>query len=167
MKKLAVGALLVAALALLAFAGNAASQQKNHLIVTQLSGANEVPPVDTQARGVAIVAPSSHSNTIFYALIVANIEGVTQAHIHCGADGVNGPVVAFLFGPEPEGVTTNGVLAAGTVTESEVIPRPDSPECPGGVADMDDLIAKILSGEAYVNVHTLENPPGEIRGQLD
>ena len=29
------------------------------------------------------------------------------------------------------------------------------------------LMAAIRSGNAYVNVHTLQFPPGEIRGQID
>jgi hypothetical protein len=75
-------------------------------------------------------------------------------------------VVAFLFGFDPAGVSENGVLAEGTITAANVIPRPDSPACPGGVANFDDLIAKMRSGDAYVNVHTVAFPAGEIRGQL-
>lgn len=101
-----------------------------------------------------------------YRLIVANIENVTQSHIHCGPRGVAGPVVAFLFGFVEGGVTTNGILAEGVVTAADIIPRPDSPECPGGLADFDDLLAHMRAGNAYVNVHTVQNPPGEIRGQI-
>ena len=100
-------------------------------------------------------------------LFVQNLEGVTQAHIHCGAPDVNGPVVAFLFGFVAEGVTvTNGLLASGAVRDADVIPRPGSEVCPGGVSDFAELVEKIRSGEAYVNVHTIANPPGEIRGQI-
>jgi hypothetical protein len=31
---------------------------------------------------------------------------------------------------------------------------------------MEDLVARIRSGNAYVNVHTSNYPGGEIRGQL-
>ena len=96
----------------------------------------------------------------------ANIDDVTQSHIHCGPPGVAGPVVVFLFGFVAEGVTVNGRLSEGTITAANVIPRPDSAACPGGIADFDDLLAKMRSGDTYVNVHTIENPPGEIRGQL-
>jgi hypothetical protein len=75
-------------------------------------------------------------------------------------------VVAFLFGPVLGGLDANGVLAQGALTNANTIPRPDSAQCPGGVANFDELIAKIRSGEAYVNVHTLANPGGEIRGQI-
>lgn len=133
---------------------------------SHLSGDQEVPAVDTKAQGQAIYQLNKDGDALSYKLIVANIEDVTQAHIHCGAAGVNGPVVAFLFGLDPAGVTVNGILAQGTLTNTDVIPRPDSAACPGGVANFDDLIAKMRSGDAYTNVHTVDYPGGEIRGQI-
>lgn len=129
-----------------------------------LSGDNEVPPVETKGTGQAIFKLSKDGTELSYKLIVANIDEVTQSHIHCGPDGVNGPVIVFLFGLEPDGVNVNGVLAEGTITG--VIPRPDSEACMGGVANFDNLLEKMRSGEAYVNVHTLSHPGGEIRGQI-
>lgn len=128
-----------------------------------LQGQNEVPAVQTLAQGQAILKISGDESAIEYKLIVANIENVTQAHIHCGAAGVNGPVVAFLYGFGPI-VSPDGVLAEGTITS--VIPRPDSAACPGGVANLEDLLNKLRSGNAYVNVHTTAYPGGEIRGQV-
>lgn len=136
------------------------------MFVAHLSGASEVPAVETRATGQALVRVSGDEAALHYRLIVANLDGATQAHIHCGDAGENGPVVAFLFGFVADGVSSNGPLAVGTITDADVIPRPDSAVCPGGVADLADLIEKIESGGAYVNVHTLANPPGEIRGQL-
>jgi CHRD domain len=131
-----------------------------------LSGDEEVPPVDTNARGHSILHLSKSGDELNFKLIVANIENVTQAHIHCGAEGVNGPIVVFLFPLTPAGVTANGVLSKGTLTNADVIQRPSSVECPGGVANLDELIAKLRSGDAYVNAHTIANPGGEIRGQV-
>jgi hypothetical protein len=102
-------------------------------------------------------------------LITANIFDVAQAHIHCGAAGVNGPVVVFLYPDAPPPVLisgrSQGVLNEGTATEANLIPRPDSPQCPGGIADFEQLIAKMRAGETYTNVHTSANAGGEIRGQ--
>jgi hypothetical protein len=33
--------------------------------------------------------------------------------------------------------------------------------------ELSDLIEAISAGDTYVNVHTTQNGPGEIRGQLD
>jgi hypothetical protein len=60
----------------------------------------------------------------------------------------------------------NGVLASGGITDADVISRPDSPECPGGVSNLDDVIAKMSDGSAYANVHTLDHQDGEVRGQI-
>lgn len=135
--------------------------------VAPLKGRDEVPPVETQATGLAKFQLSKDGTELHYKLIASNIEGVTQAHIHCGAPGVNGPVVIFLFGFDAAGVDPNGILAQGTLTAAGLIPRLDSPECPGGIADFGDLIDRLESGGAYANVHTLVNPGGEIRGHID
>ncbi len=158
----------VAVVGVVALGGTAAAvavSQRN--FSTHLSGANEVPAIETQGQGQAILRISKDETEIDFRLITANLTDITQAHIHCGAPSVNGPVVVFLFGLVAEGVTQNGVLSSGTITNANVIARPDSPECPGGVTDLDDVIAKLRSGDAYVNVHTLENPGGEIRGPVD
>jgi hypothetical protein len=138
--------------------------------VTPLDGSQEVPPVDTRARGNAIFHLSKDGAELNYKLIVANLENTLQAHIHCGAFGVNGPVVAFLYPEAPPATLIpgrfSGILAEGTLTNANVIPRPDSDACPGGIANFDEMLAKIMSGDAYVNVHTVANPGGEIRGQF-
>jgi hypothetical protein len=134
------------------------------------SGDQEVPANDSRARGQAVFQLSKDGTTLRYRLIVANIENVTQAHIHCGAPGTNGPVVAWLYPPAPPAELipgrTNGPLAHGAITEADVIERPDSPTCPGGVASLSELIEKMRTGGAYSNVHTSQFPPGEIRGDI-
>jgi hypothetical protein len=142
----------------------ARGESKN--FVSPLSGGQEVPPVETGGTGNAIFHLSPDATELDYKLISSNIEGVTQSHIHCGTPGVNGPVVVFLYGFNAAGVDPNGILAQGTITAGDVIPRADSGACPGGVADLDDVIEKLRTGGAYVNVHTLANPPGEIRGHV-
>jgi CHRD domain len=135
-----------------------------------LLGDNEVPPRETLARGVATLGFSSEGTELGFRLVVANIENVVAAHIHCGAVGVNGPVGVTLFMGTPGGGRTDGVLAQGTVT------TPD----PGngcGWADLAAVEAAIESGNTYVNVHTNDGidpantgpgdfPGGEIRGQV-
>ena len=48
------------------------------------------PAVVTGAQGQATFKLSADGQSITYKLNVANIEDVTQAHIHLGAAGVNG-----------------------------------------------------------------------------
>lgn len=125
-----------------------------------LEGEQEVPPVETKGTGVAKFQLSKDGTELSYKLISSNIDGVTQSHIHVGAAGVNGPVVVFLFGFVADGVSPNGVLAQGTITASDLV---------GPLAGMplSVLLAEMEAGNTYVNVHTIANPGGEIRGQID
>ncbi len=157
--------MLISLLALLALAdGSVAGAAENRNFVAPLKSGQETPPVESDAAGLAKFQLNSDGDELSYKLIVANIDNVLFAHIHCGAAGVPGPVVVFLYhGPT---VTTNGVLSEGAATDADVIDRADSAACPGGVSDFDDLLEKMRSGGAYVNVHTSANPTGEIRGQI-
>jgi CHRD domain len=60
--------------------------------VATLSGDQEVPTRDTQARGVATSKLRQDGAALAFKVNVANIDNVFAAHIHCGAVGVNGPV---------------------------------------------------------------------------
>jgi hypothetical protein len=69
--------------------------------VAHSSGAQEVPPNDSLARGQAIFRLSADGRELGYRLIVGNLDKVTMAHIHLAPVGVNGPVVAWLYPPAP------------------------------------------------------------------
>jgi len=157
-------------IALLATVGTAAADN-NRNFVAHLSGDEEVPSVATLAQGQAIFHLSKDGNELEYRLIVANIENVVASHIHVGATGVNGPVVAFLFGSVPPGGgRSDGVIATGTITAANLVgPLAGHP--------LSDLIAAMRAGNTYVNVHTNDGvaptntgpgdfPAGEIRGQI-
>lgn len=124
---------------------------------THLSGSNEVPAVDTNAQGQAIFKFSDELDSLHYKLIVANIDDVVAAHIHCAPAGTNGPVGVTLFTGGP--VTLDGTLAQASV---------DAPDAatPCGWENLEDVREAMLAGDAYVNVHTVANPAGEIRGQI-
>jgi hypothetical protein len=89
---------------------------------------------------------SDDATSLYYRVLVQNISGVSAAHIHRGAAGVNGPVIFTLFNGSGTFDPTHPV--SGTVTLSN--------------NDVFDL----LGNNFYVNVHTTANPNGEIRGQV-
>lgn len=130
---------------------------KDDNFTTSLKGGNEVPAVKTKAAGEAIVRISKDRNSIYYKLIVSNLDNVVAAHFHMANEGINGPVVAFLFSGNV--VEQNGILSEGVITEAELI---------GPLAGMslEELIQRIQDGGIYVNVHTADFPSGAIRGQL-
>ena len=139
-----------------------ASSHESDNFVATASGGEEVPANSSRGRGTAVFHLSDDGTTLHYKLIVANIENVTQSHIHIAPKGVNGPVVVFLFGFVAGGVTENGVLAEGDITAANLIARPAI----GFGATMAELLAAMRSGGAYVNVHTVAVPSGAIRGQV-
>lgn len=130
-----------------------------------LKSINELPrgSIVSQGQGQAIFHLSEDGTSLQYKLIVANIENVTQAHIHCGNANQNGSVVAFLFGFVAGGVDVNGILAEGAITASDLRPAPAS--CPD-LDTFEELVERLRNGTAYVNVHTVLHPGGEIRGQV-
>lgn len=142
---------------------HAGQSSASHTYQANLSGAEEVPPVDTRARGQATFRLSRDGTELSYRLIVANLHDVTMAHIHLAPRGVNGGVVVWLYpsGPPPELIPgrTSGVLATGVITAANLV---------GGLegGSLADLIEEMASGNAYVNVHTEAWPGGEIRGQI-
>jgi CHRD domain len=164
---------------------------KNH--DTHLSGDQEVftpatpsapTPADSRAQGQANFKVSDDGQSVEYKLIASNINNAFMAHIHCGVPGTNGPIVVWLYpstDPTPGPVGSgrhDGVLAEGTFTNANVIARPASDACPGGVSSLADVLAKIKAHGTYVNVHTSDGvdpanqgpgdfPGGEMRGQLD
>jgi hypothetical protein len=128
-----------------------------------LSGANEVPANDSRATGQAIFQLSRDGQSISYRLIVANIENVTMAHIHLAPAGANGPVVVWLYPSAPPAQLipgrSSGVLATGTFTAENLVG-------PLAGQSLDALLDAFLGGDLYVNVHTSQYPPGEVRGQI-
>jgi hypothetical protein len=105
-----------------------------------LTGANEVPAVQTSATGtgtITIAADGSVSGSI-------TVTGMapTAGHIHQGAPGVNGPVIV----PFTQDGNTFTAPAGAKLTETQM--------------------AAYRAGNLYVNVHSAGHPAGEIRAQL-
>lgn len=125
-----------------------------------LTGAQEVPPVETDMRGDVEI--EVENNRLDVELSVKNnTHEIFAAHIHCAPPGVAGPVGVTLF--MGSFTKKSGQLADVNIT------APDAGnEC--GWTSIDDVVAAMESGNAYVNVHTTAEsggvPSGEIRGDL-
>jgi hypothetical protein len=120
----------------------------------KLSGQGEVPPTNSQATGMAEFTVTGDS--VGYTVNATGMQGVTAGHIHSGKQGENGPVVVTLFKND---TPTNEVSETGSIT-------PDKLEGPMAGKQLTDLATAMSNGETYVNIHTEQNPNGEIRGQI-
>jgi hypothetical protein len=126
----------------------------------RLGGENEVPPVDTDAWGFVQFKLNKDGTVLTYRLFAIGLEDGTASHIHLGAPGVNGGVVVWLFGPVAGGMDVTGIAAQGEITAEDLV---------GALAGqpLSALVEQIEAGNAYVNFHTVANPGGEIRGQVE
>ena len=140
-----------------------AQMMENPDFDARLTGASEVPPVQTNASGFAdldVEMEDGQQRVVDYHIYVNDIERITQAHIHQGNSSENGPIIVPLFNASatPTGPVT-GQLAEGHITAANF-------EGPLQGKQLDDLIALMQNETAYVSVHTGQNPQGEIRGTV-
>ena len=109
-----------------------------------LVGTNEVPSVSPAGEGAALLTVNTATYEWDLSGSYSNMtSNVQAAHIHTGAANTTGPVLAGLT----HTAGTAGTLAgAGTFSATSY--------------------ADLQAGNLYVNVHTVNNPTGEIRDQL-
>jgi|GEM_PF-949157 len=109
-------------------------------------GANEVPPVTSMGSASVTGTYDEMTNMITVTVNYSNLSsGLAAAHFHAGVVGANGPVIVNLA--PPTGATSGtfgGTFAVPAVNEAD-----------------------LLAGNFYINLHTPNNPGGELRDQLN
>jgi hypothetical protein len=134
-------------LALVAIATQATSAHLTEtlLLSAKMDGAQEVPAVTTNAKGIASLVLNATRDTIFVNISANGLSGaIGGIHIHTGAAGTNGGVVIDLT-PYIMGNKITATLTGAAVTAN---------------------MKKFLTEGLYINLHTAANPNGEIRGQI-
>jgi len=112
-------------------------------VKVSLTGSEETPPVTTSANGTGTLKIAAKDKSVSGTIKTSGIDG-TAAHIHVGAPGKSGPPIITLV---------KGADGTWSVP-------PDSKLT-------DEQYANFKSGNLYVNVHSAEHKPGEIRAQLE
>jgi len=110
-------------------------------LMFKLSGDMEVPSVNTAATGEGAITIKPDMS-VTGKVMTRGLDG-TMAHIHLGKAGTNGPVVITLSKSGNNGWI---VPEGSKLGEAEY--------------------KAYKAGELYVNVHSADHKPGEIRGQL-
>lgn len=141
-RKAILGTMLAAALAF-AGCGQMRPSQKMDIYEARLGGAQEVPPVNTAASGMAEIQLNANTRVLTWKVTYMGLSGTpTGGHIHGpAAPGQNAGVVIPFANVGAQPVTGQTTISS---------------------AQYGDLAA----GLWYVNLHTAANPGGEIRGQL-
>lgn len=134
-----------------AITATGATSNENKVLFGVLNGKNEIHPTtgkkragDLNGRGSATAIYDE--GKLCYALTAKNIGNTTQAHIHKGTRGKNGPDVITL--DEPSAGDPGVSSACKTVAESAIKPILKNPH------------------RYYWNIHTSDKPDGAIRGQV-
>ena len=136
-----------------------------------LSAANEVPPVDSAGTGLATVILDAAAQTLQVNATFSRLTSNTvAAHIHCCAPlGTNAGVATTVpaFPGFPLGVTSGTYSSDVFDLTQPLIYNPAFVTLQGGLAQAEAaLIAGIIGGQTYFNIHTSNFTGGEIRGQL-
>jgi len=114
------------------------------VLFTELSGTQEVPSVDSTADGLASLTLDEAGSTLTTHVNTRGLDDASGAHLHNAFGGQNGPVAI--------GLVQDGSDPAHWFAEQESL---DATQ-----------LAAVLAGSTYVNVHTPDNPGGEVRGQV-
>jgi hypothetical protein len=143
--------------------GIAAAEAQDQLVVTTLTGFQEVPPIVTTGTGTFTGTLTATSLT--FTLTFSGLSSpATVSHIHFGQRGVSGAVFVFFCGGGGKpACPAGGGTVTGTVTAADVLAVDAQGIRAGNFADLRRIL---LSKNGYVNVHTTTFPNGEIRGQL-
>jgi hypothetical protein len=158
MKSLAPFGLVLAAALLLAIAPD--RRHDGHEFRAKLRGDNEVPPVDTETTGKLRIRFADDFSSATLRLDLDDAERVTQAHFHCGEEGANGPVVIFLAGFHANGWDVDGRWIDNvTITDQNIV----NTTCG---STLREIAEAMQDGRVYVNVHSVANPSGVVRGQV-
>ena len=111
-----------------------------------LTGAQQVPPVQTAATATADLSYDPATRVVTWSVTYSGLSGpATMAHFHGpAAAGKNGPPVIWLT--EKGKPVESPIKGEATLTPEQA--------------------QQFSAGEWYINVHTQANPGGEVRGQV-
>lgn len=133
---------ITAATLAVAFGWGGATLAQETKFMATLSGAEEVPPVETSGTGTADITWNADTKELSWTIEFSGLSAP--------------PSAAHFHGPADPGAN------AGVVVPIEDLESPSE-----GSATLTDAQAAELAAEKwYVNYHTEQHPDGEIRGQV-
>ena len=163
MKTRNIGIWAIAALAASLLTAPAAHSQTEPFSAS-LSGAEEVPPINT--AGTADFAMTIQPGTITFSLTFSGLSSnLAVAHLHFAPSKVAGGVMIFLCGGggQPACPAATSGTITGTITAANVTGPTTQGIAPG---DLDSALEAVRAGLSYANMHTANFGGGEVRGQV-
>ena len=154
--------IIVATLAVIATSFVATQQiqaQEGKMIITFLSGKDEVPPTESNATAWAKFQSVDNDSQLSYWVSIVGLKEITGAHIHKGSEGQNGDIVTVLSEAKSAEGGNETISLKGNITKGDL-------QGPLEGKEVSDLVSLMRNGSVYVNVHTNEYKDGVIRGQI-
>jgi len=142
----------------------------------QLTGFSEIGALSGPTGAILTTGSGTltlvvHKDMAEYSLKYSGLTSpVTQAHIHFGQKHVSGGIFVFLCSnlPNPPAGTpacpAAGGTVSGTITAANILAVPTQ-NIPAMTFNV--LLEALTFDTAYANVHTVNFPAGEIRGQVE
>jgi CHRD domain len=164
MKTKDIGIWTIAALAASLLAAPAAHSQTTERFSATLSGAEEVPPINTS--GTAAFDMTIQPGTITFSLMFSGLSSnLAFAHLHFAPSKVAGGVMIFLCGGggQPACPAATSGTITGTITAANVTGPTTQGIAPG---DLDSALEAVRDSLSYANMHTANFGGGEIRGHV-
>jgi hypothetical protein len=107
-----------------------------------LKGSNEVPPNNSSGSGKAEATYDTETKTLTYSVTYAGLSGAAMgAHFHGPVEARKNAGIVLPFK-----TVQSPIQGTATLTEAQA--------------------ADLLAGKWYANIHTAQNPGGELRGQM-
>jgi len=134
-------------------------------LTADLHGANEVPAINSNATA-SFKATIHENGSITFTETFQNLtSNAILSHIHFGKDHVAGGVMIFLCGGG--GQPACPAATSGTFSGSIIPANVTGPTAQGITAgDLASALRAIRQGAGYVNLHSVNFPGGEVRGQV-
>lgn len=153
-------------------ANNAALTNPGLRFVATMSGAQEVTTTPLQPGGltdgtISLQFDAGLTQAVATITLAGNAANANRAHLHCNFAGLNGGIPFGFVAPGPCDVAdlADGSLTC-TITNADFTGTDCVPSIGVPVNNIAALYFAAKNGGIYANVHTVENPGGEIRGQL-
>jgi hypothetical protein len=138
---------------------SAVTQQQK--FIAELKSEMVVPPVTSNATGVAYFQLDMEDNKIEYILIATDLDNAKAAHIHIGKEGEkNGTVIVTLYKPFKPPRHLGRILSVDDNITSDIL------EGPLLGKQLSVLVNFMNNRTTYVDIHSQEYPDGELRGQI-
>ena len=134
------------------FAGDLEHEREPHTVDLSLPDGSTADP----SGKVEAELDASDTTLSISGSFVGLTGDATAAHVHLGEEGISGGVVCTL---DVSNTDNNGGTISG---DCDVLVDEPDPVASGNIN-----LEGLRGGDYYVNVHTDQNPQGEVRAQLE